>query len=270
MYTPKESSELNIDGTPQQTSTTAALGVSTTGSFTLAWEARSLVTRYQMKTRQGEVIDCIMKRSLQDGFMLLKIILADFYVLRVYALLDKDGDYILGAPNVTRAGTTASTEGGGGSVVQRTASQVSGTKEKQKAAGSSGDAPESSSTPYANGAGANGAGLTGSATTMGARRQHGKSKHPEGSSVLDIDAQSNPPPRRGRGRSRRISELRPDDLDSEELRAAQARMGPSDGGLQSQGRPQPPERKKSAFFSRSGSPSKGTKSGRSARFNLDA
>ena len=75
MYTPKESSELNIDGTPQQTSTTAALGVSTTGSFTLAWEARSLVTRYQMKTRQGEVIDCIMKRSLQDGFMLLKIII---------------------------------------------------------------------------------------------------------------------------------------------------------------------------------------------------
>lgn len=202
-YTTGESTTLEINGTPQKVSTTAALGVATKGALTMQWEARNLVTRYTMVTPRGESIPCVMRRSLQDGLMIVKIILADFYVVRVFAQLDKEGDYVLGAPTVTKAGVSDD------SVYQRQISDIMASRQQQQQADRERAKEETAASKH---------GLTGSATTMGKGRRKSRDDTNflqsggagPGSSVLQAAA-ANDDARRA---SRKLSDINLNDIET--------------------------------------------------------
>lgn len=45
----------------------------------------------------------MMKRYMNDGLMVVKIMCADFSAIRVYAQIDAEGDYLVGKPRATDA-----------------------------------------------------------------------------------------------------------------------------------------------------------------------
>jgi len=82
--------DLTLDGTPQPTTANAALGVPGNGPLTVAWEGKSLVTRFSLGDKG---LPALLRRTLwEKTIMSVKLQCADFCCTRIYLLVDGEGD----------------------------------------------------------------------------------------------------------------------------------------------------------------------------------